>query len=159
MPLGVMSAGLNYVPNTKLLGDSTTGGITDAWNGNTQVYLKFTAIANGPINTLKIKTSVAGNIKLALYNDVSNLPSALLKDFGAFAVNVADTTNLSVPTVNIVSGTVYWLAFKTSVNGTIKGVATGGTNRYANDAYANAWPATASTPSGYSGSYKLAAYT
>lgn len=110
--------GSGVVTPTRLLGTNN-----DTWDGGAggQVNVmidKWTAVATGNVTEIRVKVSVAGTVKVALYADSSGNPGTLLS-----AVNTAqsvsigwNTITLSTP-VDVTQNTVYWIGFYGSNTG------------------------------------------
>lgn len=104
-------------------------------------------VKTGVMKLIKIKISAAGNFKFALYADSTNEPGALISSTDSIALSVVGWNSASFPATSIVSGTKYWLAFKSDTNQVVS-FGTGKLTRYKNVAFANPWADPAGT--GYS---------
>ncbi len=130
----------------KLVGadDATATSNTSA---DVVVYHKFTAEKTGWMRQFRVKSAVAGNIKCALYadNGAGTAPSALITAMNTGqAVTGTGWVSVSFTPTNVTSGTIYWLAFITSIDGVVTQKAAAGSplnwNLYSLGSYAGwAW--------------------
>jgi len=93
---------------------------------------KYTAVASGNMTEYRVKSSVAGNVKCAIYADSAGEPGALITAMNTGqAVAAGQWNTLTFTSTPITSGTVYWLAFNIDTNGAIDYLASGaGIERY-----------------------------
>jgi hypothetical protein len=114
---------------TQLIGAadvSTTGSNT----ANYFTFCKFTATDSGNMNVFRVKMQVSGVIKVALYTDNAGSPGTIIKTGEGTNSVVAGWNDIVFPTVVIVSGTSYWLAYNTQVSGIVSAATTGGTRKH-----------------------------
>lgn len=99
------------VGDRKLLGhDDTTP--TGANGINTILWTKYTALSSGSMISFNVKCSGSGNVKVGIYSDNGSgtAPVNRLAYTGSTAV-VSGWNTISISSVSIVGGTIYWLAF------------------------------------------------
>jgi hypothetical protein len=116
--------------NQKLIGADDAAGSQQSVGYFT--LCKFTAVATGNMTEFRVKSSVAGNVKCAIYADSAGEPGALITamDTGQ-AVDGLGWNTLNFTSTSITSGTVYWLAFMFSIQGAVDyRTLTGTTRRY-----------------------------
>jgi hypothetical protein len=76
---------------------------------------RFQAVSSGVVNTIMLKASGSGNVKVAIYADNSGAPGALLSAAsGGISVN-AGWNNIGIPSLPVTNGAYYWLAFDSDV--------------------------------------------
>ena len=111
----------------KFIGADDATGTNDA--ANYFNLTRFQASATGRVTEFRAKTGVAGYLKVAIYADSGGEPGARLSynDTGQ-AVAVGWNT-LTIPALDITSGTYYWLAVNASILGAAQYIASG-TMRY-----------------------------
>jgi hypothetical protein len=99
---------------------------------------KFTAEATGYMTQFRVKSSVAGNVKVALYADNGGEPGALITAMNTGqAVDGLGWNTLSFTSTLITIGTVYWLAFIFDIQGAVDyRTLAGATRRYKAGTYA-----------------------
>jgi hypothetical protein len=104
---------VSYTSSQKLIGanESTTPDTPNG--GNHFILSRFTATASGDMTELKVRCSAPGNVKVAVYDDNSGEPGALLKsvDTSTPVSSGWNTIPFSSPYPSITSGNNYWLAF------------------------------------------------
>jgi hypothetical protein len=134
----------------KLIGaaDTTATGNEDP---NYLLLDKFTAEATGSLSQIKIKAGAAGNVKVAIYSDVSGSPGSLLSAVNTGTSVTTGWNNISITTTTITSGTAYWLAL-ISDSYCMSYKSTGGTGRYKAVSYSSfTFPTTTSGLSSWTG--------
>lgn len=115
------------------MAERLVGTINEGSTNTTLNYLyhaRFQAIASGVGAVFKVFCLVPGNVKIAIYSDSGTYPNALLAVNNTGQAVTAGWNNLTIPNVNIVSGTYYWLAFITDTSGAVARSANSGTYRY-----------------------------
>jgi hypothetical protein len=116
--------------NQKLIGADNAAGSQQSVGYFT--LCKFTAVATGSMTQFRVKSSVAGNVKCAIYADSAGEPGALITamDTGQ-AVDGLGWNTLNFTSTPITNGTVYWLAFMFDTQGAVDyRTLTGTTRRY-----------------------------
>ncbi|MDP2402196.1 MAG: putative Ig domain-containing protein, partial [Actinomycetota bacterium] len=107
---------------------------------------RWTATESGSLSEVRVKCGASGNVKVALYADVSGSPGQLLaaNHSGRAVVSGWNTLTLSEP-VLVEAGTNYWLAFNSSASAVNLRHApgSGARIRYKSFSYSNEFPATA----------------
>lgn len=100
---------------------------------------KFTAVATGNMTQFRVKSSVAGNVKCAIYADSAGEPGALLTAMNTGqAVDGLGWNTLNFTSTSITSGTVYWLAYMIDIIGALDyRTLTGATRRYRAGTYSD----------------------
>jgi hypothetical protein len=84
---------------------------------NLTLVARFQAVATGAITEFKIKCTAAGQAKVAIYADSSGSPGARLV-YNNTAQNVVVGWNtLSIPELEVIEGTYYWLALRNDASG------------------------------------------
>lgn len=92
----------------KLIGSD--GGTGENISSESAIFARFQAITSGRITEFKVKFNVSGQCKVAIYADSSSYPGARLS-YNNTAQNVSSGWNtLSIPELDVTSGTYYWLA-------------------------------------------------
>lgn len=109
---------------------------------------QFTATVSGDMTAFAVYTAVAGNVKLALYSDVSGSPTNLLWSYNTSqtcsTTSGWDTLTAGGPFPKITAGTVYWLGATADTTGTLTRLASGNTRWIIANTYSTyTWPATA----------------
>lgn len=105
--------------NEKLAGRNSVTA-SDFTTANQITMTKFTAVASGTATEIltRVKASTTGTITAGIYTDSSGSPAARIAA-GAFIVPSGverDIPIVMLTPVSLVSGTVYWLAFNSSVS-------------------------------------------
>jgi len=128
----------------KLIGDddATPAAATGA---NYLVMDKWAAAATGIVTQIKVKCTIAGNIKVALYGDNAGSPGALLNANNAGAAVVAGWNTINIPATLVTLGTNYWIAYISSANCVGRISYSGGGLRYRALAYSSDFPSSAGT--------------
>jgi len=114
---GMLSIGLRQAeanPDTvKLVGADDIA--TDSWCTGIYFYLcTFTAVASGSMTGFRVKSTLAGNVKCALYADNAGEPGALITAMNTGqAVTAGQWNTLSFTSTPITNGVTYWLAVNT----------------------------------------------
>ena len=136
---------LNIMPQvSKLIGadDATATGMAA---GNYLLLDKWTAVASGNVTQIRIKASVAGNVKVALYDDSGGAPGALKNANNTGAPVVVGWNTITLPSTAVTAGTTYWIAYNCS-NQCLGNIAfSGGMLLYRPFSYATNFPASAGT--------------
>lgn len=93
----------------RLVGTTNDEGLVS--NDDTVQLVKHTAEASGLITEFKVYSTANGNVKVAIYSDDNGEPGTRLtyNDTGQ-AVSSGQWNTLSIPELEVTSGTVYWLA-------------------------------------------------
>ena len=104
-------------------------------------------MASGTLAVVRLKASIAGQVKVAIYDDNNGSPNNLLTSTSGLAVDVG-WNKLSVSPISIINGVDYWEAVKVQANGNCRYDNLSRTIKWKSEAYANAWPDPAG--SGYS---------
>lgn len=92
----------------KLIGADDGTGVNIS--SEAAIFARFQAITSGRITEFKVKFNVSGQCKVAIYADSSSYPGARLS-YNDTAQNVSSGWNtLSIPELDVTSGTYYWLA-------------------------------------------------
>ena len=73
---------------------------------------RFQAVGTGNVNTLKVKTSGTGNVKVAIYADSSGTPGNLLNKLDSGSPVIAGWNSISIPPTAVIKDNYYWLAFE-----------------------------------------------
>jgi hypothetical protein len=99
---------------------------------------QFTAVATGNMTQFRVKSSVAGNVKCAIYANSAGEPGALITAMNTGQAVIAGQWNaLTFTLTSITSGTVYWLAFIFDITGALDyRTLSGGIRRYKAETYA-----------------------
>jgi hypothetical protein len=97
----------------KLIGNDDINGTSVSTAGMLWVQ-RFTAIAGGSLSEIRLEASSSANVMVALYSSNSGSIGSVLTSSSSTACSVGFNT-IAVNPVNVVSGTVYWLAFNSSV--------------------------------------------
>ena len=130
---------------TKLIGADDATGTPD---GADYILLtKFQAVATGQVTEFREKAGVAGQAKVAIYADNAGEPGARLS-YNNTAQNVgAGWNTLSIPALDVISGTYYWLGINVSVYNAIRFISGASANfRYKAGTFAGfTWPDPAGT--------------
>ncbi|NOQ55625.1 MAG: hypothetical protein GQ477_02340, partial [Nanohaloarchaea archaeon] len=72
---------------------------------------KFTASANGTINTIRVHHNAPVKVKVAIYDDDGGEPGTLLNAVNTNQSVSSGWSNINFPSTQVTSGTVYWLAY------------------------------------------------
>ena len=132
------------VANELLLGNvAGTGEKTwsDVGALNTRTYAQRFVAKEGALSDLKIKVGGATNIKMAVYADAAGNPGTLLAVSDEFSA-VGGWNNETLNSVcSLVTGSYYWIAFKSSVSSLVYYNPTGGAMVYKDTTYAGAFTA------------------
>lgn len=114
---------------------------TDVGAINTRTYAQRFVATSGSLSDLKIKVAGNTNIKMAVYSDAAGNPGTLLAVSDEFSA-VSGWNNVTLNTVcDLVTGSYYWIVFKSSVSSLVYYNATGGAMAYKDTAYADAFTA------------------
>jgi len=140
----------------KLVGADDASGSNDT--GNYEVLTRFQAIATGKITEFRVKAGASAQVKVAVYADNSGSPGALLS-YNNTAQNVVSGWNtLSIPSLDVTSGTYYWLAVAMSANGASQCVLSGSYNYKAITFSSFTWPDPADATSTYAATTLVAGW-
>ena len=134
----------------KLVGADDATGTQDG--ANYILLTKFQAVATGQITEFKVKSGATGQAKVAIYANSSGEPGARLSYNDTAQNVVAGWNTLSIPALNVTSGTYYWLGVNVSVNNAVQWITGSSSNfRYKAATFSTfTWPDPAGT--GYSSS-------
>jgi len=80
---------------------------------------KYPAVATGNMVEFRVKSSAAGNIKVALYADSGGEPGALITAMNTGQAVVVGWNTLTFTSTAITNGTAYWLAYMIDTVGAI----------------------------------------
>jgi hypothetical protein len=92
----------------KLLGSDDGTGVNIS--SESAIFARFQAITSGRITEFKVKFNVSGQCTVAIYADSSSYPGARLSYNDTAQNVVAGWNTLSIPELDVTSGTPYWLA-------------------------------------------------
>jgi hypothetical protein len=109
-------------PVTVLLGDNNISPSRDSNSSGQAEAFQTMAAASGTLSTLSLyvdSASTAQQIIIGLYSDNGGNPGTLLTSASTTQVSVGAWNTLTVPGVNITSGTKYWIAILGTQTGTI----------------------------------------
>lgn len=124
---------------------TSAGGGTDLLTAT-----KYTLTEDGNVTKLSFYSTVAGNIKGALYTDNSGAPDSLIiANNVEVAISANSWVDVSITPTNLTAG-VYWIVSKESKDG-MRSYKAGGANQLAYKSsvtYADDFPASFGTPSG-----------
>jgi hypothetical protein len=116
------------------------GSVTDGTNSTAASYFtlaKFTAVATGIVSEIHIYSLASGNVKLAIYEDVSGEPSTLITASNTGQAVIANQWNtLDIGNTNIIKDNVYWIACNSDTTGATCRSTGIGTQRYRSATYA-----------------------
>jgi hypothetical protein len=101
----------------KLIGADDATGSNETLN---YIFLtKFQAVATGQITEFREKSGIAGQVKVAIYADSGGEPGARLS-YNNTAQNVVVGWNtLSIPALDVITGTYYWLGIIIDTSGAV----------------------------------------
>jgi hypothetical protein len=141
----------------KLIGAAADSTFTNVAGGGYFALAQFTAEATGAITQIRVKCASSGNIKLAIYSDISGEPGTLLG-----AVNTPTTVNagwntITFPSTHVDAGTKYWLARNSDGNMLYWKAQPGSPFRYRAAAFSGSFPSSAGTGFGSDQLYHLIA--
>ena len=134
---------------TKLIGADDAASLNES--GNYILLTKFQAVATGQITEFKVKSGATAQVKVAIYADNSGEPGGRLSYNDTAQNVVAGWNTLSIPALNVTSGTYYWLGVIGNSNGAVQYVSGSSSNfRYKAATFDSftTWPDPAGT--GYS---------
>ena len=119
----------------RLVGSNTNGVSV---RPDDYVYLaKFTAIATGNAVEIRVYSLASGNVKVAIYADLAGTPAALLRaNNTGQAVTLNQWNTLTIPSTEILTGTVYWVGTICDTDDALSYAGTAGTSLIKNIAYA-----------------------
>jgi hypothetical protein len=103
----------------KLIGTDTAGGES---SGSGYIYTnQFTCAVSGILASIKAYCLANSNVRVAIYSDSgSNTVGNLLQESASTAITSGDWRSIDLAaTVNITSGTKYWLACQVATTGGI----------------------------------------
>jgi hypothetical protein len=101
----------------KLIGADAGSTYTNVATGGYFALAQFTAEASGTITELRVRCASGGNIKLAIYSDISGEPGNLLPNAFTNSIPVSEGWNLiPFPSTTITAGQKYWLARNSDEN-------------------------------------------
>jgi hypothetical protein len=102
----------------KLIGADDATGSNETLN---YIFLtKFQAVATGQITEFREKSGIAGQVKVAIYADSGGEPGARLS-YNNTAQNVVVGWNtLSIPALDVITGTYYWLGIIIDTSGAVQ---------------------------------------
>jgi hypothetical protein len=123
----------------KLIGADDGTGVNIS--SESAIFARFQAIATGRITEFKVKFNVSGQCKVAIYADSSSYPGARLSYNNTAQNVVAGWNTLSIPELDVTSGTYYWLAVAVWTSGFYHiGETSGGTIKVKSITSGWTWP-------------------
>jgi parallel beta-helix repeat protein len=96
---------------------------------------RFQAVASGSVVTLKVKSDRSANVKVAIYNDNSGNPGALLNAVTSTPI-VAGWNNISIASTTVTLDAYYWLAINSDTTIVCGTASPGGTVKFKAAPYA-----------------------
>lgn len=128
-----------------LIGINNTGNWSD-----TDDYIRMTryvALGTGTIEELQVYTGNTGSFKAGIYSDNEGDPDSLLgvNNTGVSGTTSDWTTIALSSSVNVISGTYYWLAVIADIDNTTKSELGSGTTIYKSQSYSSGLPSPAGT--------------
>jgi hypothetical protein len=75
---------------------------------------RYAATITGNLDSVKVKCSGSGSIKIALYGDVAGAPGPLLNSNQAKTAVKTGWNSIRLPSTYVTAGTYYWIAFNSS---------------------------------------------
>ena len=72
-------------------------------------------MSSGTVNTILLKASGSGNVKVAIYADTSGSPGALLSIASGGTSVSTGWNSIGIPSISVTNGAYYWLAFDSDV--------------------------------------------
>lgn len=92
----------------KLIGNDDGAG-TSSGTANYHNLQRFICVLSGQMTSFNIRTSDAGNVKVAIYSDDGGEPNILLTSIESSVV--AGVNSISIGPVSLTKDTYYWLAY------------------------------------------------
>jgi parallel beta-helix repeat protein len=93
----------------KLLGTDQDPVAPGSTLANYLIMGRFTPVANGSVTYVRVKCTAAGNVKVALYTDVTGYPGTLINANNAGAPVTTGWNNITIPSTPVTFGTYYWI--------------------------------------------------
>ena len=126
---------------------SASAPISNTLTSNYVWYSKFTAIASGRLTEYRVTCDASMNVKVAIYSDNAGSPGSRLAYNDSSQAVISGINTLTISSINIASGTVYWVAIIADASYNVGRYATtGGIGRFKYAIYTTfSWPATAGT--------------
>jgi len=131
-------------PVDKLLGADDAVAVGPA-GANYLLFDKWTAVATGSVTQIRVKCTASGNVKVALYTDVTVSPGTLINANETGASVVAGWNTISLPLTPVTIGTDYWIAYNSTANCVGYFSSPGGGLVFRALGYATPFPASAGT--------------
>jgi hypothetical protein len=104
------TATLKTMSQFKLIGsdDTICEGCASA---NTFVLCKFQALSTGDINSIRLKASSVGNVKVAIYSDSGNQPGNIINKVDISTGVSSGWNDIRITKTYLVKDNYYWLAY------------------------------------------------